>query len=296
MQAALRLSRVVNDYIQLTKPTIVVLVAITGICGMAAEGSLFIEPARMLLVLFAIIAAAGSANALNQVIDKDIDSIMDRTRSRRPIPQNQVGTVEALIFGVVVGIGSTLVIWKLSNLTAALISLGTILFYVFIYTLWLKRRYYYNIVIGGAAGATAPLIASAAYFERPTLLAWFLFAIIFFWTPPHFWALALAIKDEYAKVKIPMLPNVLGDERTKKEIFWYTVFLLPLTLAPVYLTTLGLFYGVSALLLWAWYMRETWVDLKVSTLKSYKRLFFISILYLFFLFAAAGFDGIVRLL
>jgi len=284
----------VLDFYQLTKPSIVLLVAVTGICAMAAEGSLFNDPVQMLLILFAIVLSAGSANALNQFIDRDIDAVMDRTRSKRPLPLASIRPFEALVFGISLGVLANWYLWVAANPLTSIISISTILFYIFVYTLWLKRRHHYNIVIGGAAGATAPLIASAAFYDQPSVLSWFLFTIIFFWTPPHFWALALAIKDQYAKVKIPMLPNILGDARTRREIFWYTIFLLPLTVAPYFLKLVGPIYLLAVVVLWAWYMRETVVRLRVQTISAYKKLFLVSIGYLFFLFMAAGIDGAVR--
>lgn len=284
----------IAKYLNLTKPTIVLLVAITGIAQMAADGSLFESPLKMLMILFVIVVAAGAANSLNQFIDRDIDAIMERTKKRRPLPLEQVSPTQALTFGIILALLSTFYLWFKANPLAAMISLSTILFYVFIYTLWLKRSHYYNIVIGGAAGATAPLIASAAATGKIGPLAWILFWIIFTWTPPHFWALALAIKDEYAKVKIPMLPNVLGDQRTRTEIFLYTIALLPLTVAPYFMKLSTLFFLGAALALWVWYMRETVIRLKQKTIPAYRRLFFISIGYLFFLFIAIGIDGILR--
>ncbi|MBN8553970.1 MAG: heme o synthase [Deltaproteobacteria bacterium] len=288
------LVKIFNRYLNLTKPTIVVLVAITGITTMMAEGSIFLEPAKMWMVLLMTVVAAGSANALNQFIDRDIDSIMDRTRKRRPLPLEQVSPRTALLFGIFLALISTFYFWMEVNPLTAIISLSTILFYVFIYTLWLKRRHYYNIVIGGAAGATAPLIASAAATGEISTLAWILFWIIFMWTPPHFWALALAIKDEYEKVKIPMLPNVLGDKRTIIEIYIYTILLLPLTILPFFLGAASIVYVVAATLLWIWYMRESFLRLKEQTRPAYKKLFFVSIFYLFFVFIAIGLDGWLR--
>ncbi len=280
--------------LQLTKPSIVVLVVITGGATMAAEGSLFVHTWDRLLVLFAIVLSAGSANALNQFIDRDIDSIMDRTRTRRPLPRNKLKPYEALLFGLALGVISNLFLLWYTNEVVALISIATILFYILIYTLWLKRRHFYNIVIGGAAGATAPLIVSAAVYGEPSLLSWIFFLVIFFWTPPHFWALALAIKDQYAKVRIPMLPNVKGDKRTRSEIFWYTIFLLPLTITPYFFGSLGMIFLIGAIALWIWYMFKTVVFLRVHTISSYKRLFLVSIGYLFLLFLAASLDGTVR--
>lgn len=284
----------VVKYIQLTKPTIILLVAITGLATMVAEGSLFRAPLNMLFCLGAIILAAGSANAFNQFIDRDIDAVMSRTRTRRPLPQEHLSPVHAFLFALILGVLSTWYLWVKFNSLAALISLGTILFYVFVYTLWLKRRHYYNIVIGGAAGATAPLIASAADTGDISLLAWTGFLVIFTWTPPHFWALALAVKDEYEQVNIPMLPNVLGDRRTRIEIIIYTILLLPISLLPALKDQVGLVYLGSALVLWAWYMRETWRRLSAQTIAAYRKLFYVSIIYLFLLFLALGLDGFFR--
>lgn len=285
---------IIAKYVNLTKPTIVLLVAITGIAQMAANGALFDSPLRMLIVLFVIVVAAGSANSLNQFIDRDIDAVMDRTKKRRPLPLEQVSPAQALSFGIILGIISTFYLWFNVNPLSAVISVSTILFYVFIYTLWLKRSHYYNIVIGGVAGSTAPLIASAAATGHIEPLAWILFGVIFTWTPPHFWALALAVKDEYAKVKIPMLPNVLGDGRTRLEIVIYTIGLLPLTLAPYFMGLSTVFFLISALVLWIWYMRETIIRLRLKTIRDYKKLFFVSIGYLFFVFIAIGIDGALR--
>jgi len=278
----------------LTKPSIVLLVAISGLATMAAEGSLFHEPVRMLLVLIGIVFSAGAANALNQFIDRDIDSVMERTKKKRPLPLEQVSAPQALAFGFITGVGSVLFLYWIANLTTALLALGTILFYTVVYTLWLKRRHHYNIVIGGAAGAAAPIIASAAAFGQPSLFSWFFFWVIFFWTPPHFWALALAVKEEYAKVKVPMLPNVCGDKRTRTEIIIYTISLLPLTILPFYLKMHGVILLVAAIALWIWYFWHTILRLREETIKSYRKLFFISIVYLFFYFIAATLDGAVQ--
>lgn len=288
------LVKIFNRYLNLTKPTIVILVAITGVTTMMGEWSLFLQPKKMWMVLLMTIVAAGAANALNQFIDRDIDSIMDRTRKRRPLPLEQVSPRTAFLFGVFLALVSTLYFWIFINPLTAMISLGTILFYVLIYTLWLKRSHPYNIVIGGAAGATAPLIASAAANGKISNLAWILFWIIFTWTPPHFWALALAIKEEYEKVKVPMLPNVYGDKRTIFEIYIYTLLLLPLSVLPFFLSSASVVYAITAMLLWIWYMRESFLRLKEQTRSSYKKLFFVSIFYLFFLFIAIGADGCLR--
>jgi protoheme IX farnesyltransferase len=261
---------------------------------MLADGSLFEAPIKMTLVLAAIILSAASANALNQFIDRDIDAIMDRTRKRRPLPLQHMAPWRALVFALFLGLISNLYLWFQVNPLSAILSVATILFYIFVYTLWLKRRHYYNIVIGGAAGATAPLIASAAAFNQLTPLSWVLFGIIFTWTPPHFWALALALKDEYESVKIPMLPNVFGEKRTQAEIVIYTILLLPLGILPYFFGMASIGFVIASILLFVWYAKETWVGLKTATKPAYKKLFFVSIAYLFFLFMALGLDGTVR--
>ncbi len=285
------MTSIFRSYLQLTKPTIILLVVITGFSTMAAEGSLFQNPLFMTVVLLAIALSAASANAFNQFIDRDIDAVMERTKRRRPLPLQTVRPLHAFIFALIVGAITNLYLYIYVNPVAAWISVATILFYVFIYTLWLKRRHYYNIVIGGAAGATAPLIASAAVNGRPSLLSWILFLIIFTWTPPHFWALALALKEEYQRVKIPMLPNVLGEKRTRTEIIIYTFLLLPLSIIPFFWNEAGMTYLGSAFMLWVWYWRETVMLLKSQ---KYKKLFWISIFYLFGLFIVLALDGAIR--
>ena len=279
-------------YIQMTKPTIIILVAVTGLATMLSEGTFFDEPLRMSFCMALIIMAAGSANAFNQLIDHDIDSIMERTRKRRPLPRQQLSPRAAMIFASLMGLLSTAGLWFFFNLLSALISLGTILFYVFIYTLWLKRRHPYNIVIGGIAGSTAPLIASAAAHHSITAVAWLGFSVIFMWTPPHFWALALAIKDDYAKAGIPMLPNVCGDKRTKIEIVIYTLLLFPLTVLSLVWLKFHVALVFVALLLWAWYFFETARQIPKTTKPAYYRLFYVSIFYLFFYFIVLATEGI----
>lgn len=291
----------IGKYVQLTKPTIILLVGVTGLSALAAEGYLFERPIESILVLVAILLSAGSANAINQYIDRDIDSVMPRTKSRRPIVTGQIPAVHGLIFAVTIGVLANAYLWVFANPTSAMISTATILFYTFIYTLWLKRRYYYNIVIGGAAGAAGPIIASAAMAGAPSEYSWILFWIIFMWTPAHFWALALALKREYAAVKIPMLPNVLGDRRTKIEIWIYTISLLPLSVAPYFLKLADETYLVGSLLLWIWYTQQTAKRLGGLNEKAspesetqHKRLFLVSIVYLLLLFILVALDGVVR--
>jgi protoheme IX farnesyltransferase len=237
---------------------------------------------------------AGSANALNMYFDRDIDARMERTRKRRPIPLEKVSPAKAAAFGLVIGgiaIGYYLVA---INWVAAFWSFFTIAFYVGIYTLWLKRRTPYNIVIGGAAGATAPLIGWAAATGQVSLLAWVLFLVVFLWTPPHFWALAIAVQDDYRKAQVPMLPVTHGDKRTRLEIFIYTVLLIPVTALPYFIGASGSFYLFSSLALGIFYLWQTIRLLRTRERKDSKKLFWVSILYLFLLFAALFLDAFLR--
>ncbi len=285
----------VLPFIQLTKPSIILLVLVTSVAALAAQGFLFSNPLESFFIIGAIALAAGSANAFNQYFDRDIDQLMDRTKSRRPLPQGLLKPSSALTFAILLGAGSTAYLWMYWTPLSAIISAGTIFYYAFFYTLVLKRRHHYNIVIGGAAGATGPLIAWAAIENNLSLYSWLMFILIFMWTPPHFWALALAIKDEYKNVKVPMLPVTHGIKRTKVEIWLYTFSLLPISLVPWVMKDAGFFYLLAALVLWLWYLLESYRSLaKKSDRSNYLRLFGVSIFYLFFLFVAMMVDGALR--
>ncbi|MDW7772630.1 MAG: heme o synthase [Desulfobulbaceae bacterium] len=216
-------------YVLLAKPRIVLLVALTGISAMVLEGSLLAEPLRFGVVLLGIVLAAGSANAFNQFRDRDIDAVMARTRSRRPIPAGMIPPRHALYFGLAAGITAVLLLRAAGSALAAMLGLGAIFFYAVVYTLWLKRRTSLNIVIGGASGAAAPLIGWAAGAGELGTVPWLMFLVIFLWTPPHFWSLALYTREEYALAGIPMLPVVSGERTTRLHIAAYTAVLLPVT-------------------------------------------------------------------
>jgi len=282
------------NYIQLTKPTIVLLVVITAFATLAAQGMLFESPFQALAIVVAIGLAAGSANAFNQFIDRDIDSVMNRTKKRRPIPMGKIKPAAALVFASILGAGSTFYLWFFWNPLTAIISAATIVYYTVIYTMLLKRRHHYNIVIGGAAGAAGPLIAWAAVEGNVSVYAWILFGLIFMWTPAHFWALALAIKDDYAQVQVPMLPVVRGTGRTRWEIVLYTLSLLPLSFVPYFYGYAGRAFLMAAVGLWLWYIYQTFKQMKLKMKKAYMKLFYVSILYLFLLFLAVAVDGAVR--
>lgn len=283
-----------GHYFNLMKPSIVLLVVVTALAALAAHGMLFSQPVESVLIALAIGMAAGSANAFNQYLDRDIDAVMERTKHKRPLALKVISPQGAFLFAMALGFSSTLYLWVFWNPLSAIVAASTIFYYSVIYTLLLKRRHYYNIVIGGAAGSAGPIIAWAAADNRISAYAWLMFAIIFMWTPAHFWALALAIRNEYKQVSVPMLPVVRGVARTKWEIWFYTISLLPLSLVPSFMADASWFYTGSAVLLWVWYVVKTFGGLKSDEKRSYMGLFYFSILYLFLLFAAISMDGAIR--
>ncbi|WP_119167505.1 heme o synthase [Algihabitans albus] len=237
----------VQDYWDLLKPRVMTLVVFSGIAGLiVAPGSL--HPVLAAVAILCIAVSAGAAGAINMWYDRDIDAVMARTK-RRPIPTGRVEPSEALAFGIVLTIFSVMVMGLAVNWTAAaLLALAT-LFYVFVYTIWLKRRTPQNIVIGGAAGAFPPMIGWAAVTGTVDPGSILLFGLIFMWTPPHFWALSLYRCEDYAKVGVPMLPVVAGKAATKRQMLLYTLLLLPLAPLPAVMGLTGWLYGVAALLL-----------------------------------------------
>lgn len=275
------------DYLALLKPRVMSLVVFTALVGlMLAPGSLHPFVAVMALVCIAV--GAGASGAINMWYDADIDGQMLRTCDR-PIPRGHVKPRSALIFGTVLSFVSVLAMAALVNLLSATLLAVTIAFYVFIYTMWLKRRTPQNIVIGGAAGAFPPMIGWAAASGDISLASIALFAIIFVWTPPHFWALALYRADDYRNVGVPMLPVVAGKAATRRQILLYSIVLLPVTLSPVALGVCGLIYGVGAgvfgliFLALAFQIWHAGDDDEGD--KPARRLFGYSIFYLFALFA-----------
>jgi protoheme IX farnesyltransferase len=241
-----RARQIAADYFELTKPRVQTLLLWTTVTTMLVAGSPSIE-----LIFFTCLGGAlstGSAGAINHYIDRDIDLQMERTATR-PIPAGRISPAAALIYGVLLGVASVVVLVLAVNTLAAVLATCGLLGYVFVYTLWLKRRTPQNIVIGGAAGAVPPLVGWAAVTGSLSLTAWLLFAIVFMWTPPHFWALSVLIRDEYAASSIPMLPVVRGIKSTTTHILVYSVLLLATTLIPVATGAFGAIYGVSAVLL-----------------------------------------------
>ncbi len=279
------------DYIKLTKPSILVLVILTGITALVVEKSLLSEPLKFLLVILALALTGGCANALNEYLERDIDSQLERTRLRRPLPLGKIQPTQALIFSIGLGVVAVTILLVFFNLFSAVLSLATILFYSFFYTLWLKPRTHQNIVIGGAAGAMGPVIAWAAASGSLNFTPAILFLIIFFWTPPHFWALALCLKEDYQKVKIPMLPVVKGDKETLRQILIYTLVLFVFSLT-LLLVKAGLLYLVTALILGFLYLWKVILAWKRPSIRSARSLFGYSILYLFILFSIIMVDTI----
>lgn len=276
------------DYWQLLKPRVMSLVVFTGLVGLLlAPGT--IHPVIALAAILCIAVGSGAAGAINMWFERDIDSLMERTKER-PLPTGKIQPGEALGFGVTLALGSVVVMYTLVNFWAAFYLALAILFYVFVYTVWLKRITPQNIVIGGAAGALPPVIGWASVMNETALLPWILFGIIFLWTPPHFWALALYRSEDYRKAKIPMLPVVSGVEATKNQILFYSVALIALTFFPIYQGDFGWVYGATAVLLGLLFLTMG-IKLKVSNHpKDGMGLFFVSILYLFLLFAAMVLD------
>ncbi|MFL5521564.1 MAG: heme o synthase, partial [Gemmatimonadales bacterium] len=280
----------VADLVTLTKPRIISLLLVTTVAPM------FITPAglpplsRVLWVVLGGYLMAGGANAINMWFDRDIDTRMTRTR-QRPIAAGRITPGFGLAYGVALGFLAFAVFWYRVNQLSAWLALGGLLFYVFIYTVWLKRSSPQNIVIGGAAGAFPPLVGWASMTGSIDLAAIYLFAIIFYWTPPHFWALALLKRRDYAKAGVPMLPVIRGERRTKVEMLVYALLLMPITLLPAAFGAFGMLYVAAAVLLGArllWYcvklLRET--QMQGTEWKMYRY----SLLYLALLFLAMAVD------
>jgi protoheme IX farnesyltransferase len=273
----------VADYVEILKPRVMSLVVFTGLVGLAlAPGHL--HPLLAVVAVLCIAIGAGSAGAINMWYDRDIDAVMRRT-ANRPLPAGRMMPGEALGFGVVLGIGAVITMGLAANTVAAELLALTIAFYVFVYTMWLKRRTPQNIVIGGAAGAFPPMIGWAAVTGDIGWGAIALFAVIFFWTPPHFWALSLYRADDYAAAGVPMLPVVAGAHETKRQMLLYTLVLWPIALAPWLIGVAGTLYGVGALLLSGAFTGLAILVCRDPTDRSARRMFAFSLLYLFLIFS-----------
>ena len=290
----LTLTRLILDYISLTKPRIVVLLLGTALGGMflAAEGPPPLSLA--LLVMTGGALGAGGAQALNHYWDRDIDRLMYRTR-HRPVADLRITPRNALVFGVVLNVAAFVVLAGWVNLLSALLTLSATLFYVFVYTGWLKRSTPQNIVIGGAAGAVPPLVGWAAVTGGLDLPALYLFAIVFFWTPPHFWALSLLLKTDYARAKVPMLPVVRGKASTARSIMLHAIVLVALTVLFFTIETVGLLYLSGAVVLGALLLLMAWRLLRSNGVQGARPLYLYSLLYLAGIFALVIVDSSVSL-
>ena len=278
------LLQVIQSYYQLTKPRIIPLLLITtaGSMWIAASGE--VDPVLLLVTLAGGTLAAASAQTINCIYDRDIDYDMERTR-HRPIPSGRVQPRDALIFAIVLAVASFALLSIFANLLSAFLAMAGIAFYLLIYTHWLKRNSTQNIVIGGAAGAIPALVGWAAVTGTLSPTAWLIFGIVFVWTPPHFWSLALMIKDDYAAVNVPMLPVVAGEEATVKQIWWYTLITVASSLLIVYpLHSVGIIYSAIALFLGAIFIRKAWQLLQNPQERSLaKGMFLYSISYMMLL-------------
>lgn len=286
------LPAVVRSYLQLTKPRIIPLLLIETAAAMWVAGQGQVDPVRLVVTLLTGTLAAAAAQTINCVYDRDIDFDMERTR-HRPIPSGRIQVRDALVFaGILAALAFILQVWVANWLSAVLAMVG-IAIYVVVYTYWLKRSSPQNIVIGGAAGAIPPLVGWAAVTGDVPLAAWLFFAIVFIWTPPHFWGLAMLIQDDYAKVNVPMMPVVAGDASTARQIWYYTLVLIPLTLMMTYpLGATGAVYALVALLLGGLFIKKAWALLQHPEDRDLARsLFKFSILYMMLLSAGMVVDS-----
>jgi protoheme IX farnesyltransferase len=282
----------VRDYIELLKPRVMSLVVFTGLIGVVIAPG-YLHPFEAALAVLAIALGSGAAGAINMWYERDLDALMARTRNR-PLPQGRVAPDDALGLGVLLSIFSLLLMSLAANFVAAALLAAAILFYVFIYTIWLKRRTPQNIVIGGAAGAFPPMIGWAAVTGDISAVGIALFLLIFLWTPPHFWALALYRSDDYRRAGVPMLPVVKGQRETKRQMLIYTLLLAPVALAPTLLGAVGWLYGAVAVVMSAAFMAHAvrvWRSADDETgHPAARRMFHFSLLYLAVLFAALPLD------
>ncbi|WP_246522549.1 heme o synthase [Neoroseomonas terrae] len=292
----------VGDWIALLKPRVMSLVVFSGLAGMlVAPGATAMHPVLAATAILCIAVAAGAAGAINMWYDRDIDAVMRRT-AKRPIPAGRIAPRAALAFGIWLSVASVTMMWMATNVAAAFVLALSIAFYVFVYTMWLKRRTPQNIVIGGAAGAFPPVIGWAAVTGDVTMVPIILFAIVFVWTPPHFWSLALWAHDDYARAGVPMLPVTAGARETRRQIVIYTAVLAPLGLVPWLVGFSGPAYAVVAAVLGGLFLRHAIAVLRDRQDETGRSLtndaparacFRYSLYYLFILFAALVADHLV---
>ena len=283
-----------RDYIALTKPRIILMLLFTALGGMFLAAGGTPQATVVLTVLLAGALASGGANALNQWLDRDIDGDMVRTR-RRPMVIGTIRPNHAVIFGIGLNVLAFVLLAALVNPLSAFLTVGATLFYIFVYTKGLKRTSHQNIVIGGAAGAIPPVVGWVAVTGSIGLPAIYLFAIIFFWTPPHFWALSLLLKDDYARARVPMLPVVVGVRETKKTVLLYTVLMLALTMMFFTTGAVGIVYLGASTALGAVFIYYAWRLWRRPYIEGAKPLYLYSLLYLALLFLAIIIDGFITI-
>ncbi len=281
-----------NAYYALTKPGIIALLLITTVPTMILADKGIPSLWLMFATVLGGTLAAGGANAINCYIDRDIDQVMHRTQGR-PLPMGKIDPTSALVFALALEVVAFVLLTFAANLLAAVLALSATAFYVFIYTMWLKRTTSQNIVIGGAAGAVPPLVAWAAVRGDVGWPAIVLFAIIFFWTPPHFWALSIKYKDDYARAHVPMLPVVATLQETKKQIFIYAALLVPVSLLLYATGTVGWIYVVAALVLGVLFVQKAWKLLGDERPGAAMGVFGYSLIYLTLIFFAVGADQLI---
>jgi protoheme IX farnesyltransferase len=279
------------SYFALTKPRIIELLLITTVPAMVLAAGRWPGTWLVLNTLIGGSLSAGGANALNNYVDRDIDEVMRRTRAR-PLARHEVPPSHALVFGVILGIGGFAWLWVTTHLIAAVVSTAALLFYVFVYTMGLKRTSRQNIVVGGAAGAAPALVGWAAVTGSLGLPAWVLFLVVFYWTPPHFWALAIRYKDDYERAGVPMLPVVAGVEATTRKMLLYTGLMVGVSLFLVPVAGMRWIYLVAAVVLGGWFLWDTWRVYRRPS--EAMRLFTTSTVYLSALFASIMLDVLVR--
>jgi protoheme IX farnesyltransferase len=284
---------VIGTYLALTKPRVIELLLVTTVPAMILADEGLPNLGLIAAVLVGGALAAGGANTVNCWIERDRDQLMKRTH-HRPLATGAVAPVPALVFGLVLEVLAFALLWTTANLLAASLALAAMLFYVFVYTIWLKPRSPQNIVIGGAAGAVPALVGWAAVTGGLAAPAWVLFALVFFWTPPHFWALALRYRDDYAAAGIPMLPVVKGNEAATRQIFLYSIVVVATSLCLGLTTTMGLLYVVAASVLGVAFVAGAWQLRRNPEPSRAIRFFGYSNLYLASLFVVVAVDTLIR--
>ena len=276
----MQIQQYIRDYTTLTKPKVNLLLVITALSAIFLASDNFPSIQVLIAVIIGGTLASGGAGAINHSIDKEIDNTMKRT-SERPVAGERISRFNALLFGIVLNLASFLILTYLTNMLAAIMAISGTLFYVLIYSIWLKKKTYHNIVIGGAAGCFPPLVGWSAVTGDLSLSAWYLFAIIFFWTPPHFWALAMLMKDDYSKANIPMLPSVVGIKATFKPMALHTVTLILLTLVMTFVNSkLSYIYFFSCLSIGTYYLFLTYKLYKDYDRQNNLKIYKFSLLYM----------------